>query len=127
LAQRPARIAGRERRVGQHCHEQPRQVFGVVDDLPQHLIAVHHRRRRVAQRALGHCGARELPHVQHHHQPGSPGLAHEVAQRGQHGARVGARDADGDVGGAQQGGRHLLAAQPLQHRPGHLAAVRLQP
>ena len=57
LAQRAARIAGGQRRVGQHRHEQARQVLGVVDDLPQHLIGVHHRGRRIAQHAVRGRGA----------------------------------------------------------------------
>ena len=38
LAERAARIAGSQCRISQNCDEQTRQVFGIVDDLPQHLV-----------------------------------------------------------------------------------------
>ena len=102
-------------------------MLGIVDDLPQHLVGVHHRGRRVAQHALRSLGARELPHVEHHEQPGGTGLAQEMAQRGQHGARVGAGNANRNVGRTQRRGRRLLAAQPMQHRIVGFPFVRFQP
>ena len=117
-AERAARIAGRQRRVGENRHEQAGQMLGIVDDLPQHLVGVHHRGRGIAQHVRGGLGAGELSHVQHHEQPDDTGLAQEMAQRNQHGARIGPGDANRDAGGAQRRRRHLLAAQPLRRRSG---------
>ena len=73
LAQRAAGIAGGERRIRQHRHEQPRQMLGIVNDLPQHLVGIHHRGRGIAQQAsppaVRTAAARPAPPAARRHRP----------------------------------------------------------